>query len=156
MIKWLCTLPVLKEIYRQGGIDSFALAQRDILETMADDIDKKADERMQEKMSQMLSPVNYNQVISQNKRTGFLYLGKEQCDDATILNLKAEAELITKSSLWPILIETPKELAMRAMFVEGDLKSFEKGRAMLYHIDSQKQIVELLAAYAQRAKPPNS
>lgn len=148
LAKWLSDKPFFEEIYRQGGIASFTFAHKDIMETMADDLDKRAQELAETKLKDMLSPVDYRFVISRNLRTKQLMLGTVEMDAGQFGNLKSEAQFFKESNLWKLLCETPRELAHKAMFVEGDMKSFEKGRAMLYHLDSQQKILDTLLAYA--------
>lgn len=142
MIKWLSKFPLLKEIYRQGGIDSFALAQRDILETMRDDLEKQAEELSKVKLAQLLSPVDLNQIVKYDKTGRLIYIGSETADEGRLGNLKSEAEMIFATNLWKLLTETPKELAQRAMFIAGDsIHDMTKGRAILYTISTQENIL---------------
>lgn len=156
MIKFLCTLPLFKEIYRKGGIDSFPLAHRDIRETMRDDIEKMADDRLEEKIVELLTIVDPKMIVSFSAREKAVFIGGEKITDPGHLqSLKAEAELLLSSSLWQILHETPKELAQRAMFVAGEsVSDMTKGRAMLHTLDTQKKILETLKSYQQPAVPP--
>lgn len=144
MIKFLSKLPFLKEIYRQGGIDSFALAHKDILETMADDLDKRAEALAKKKLNDLLSLVDMNSVVTINKQQNKVYIGGQEIDTGRISNLKAEAESLSQFDLWHIIQETPKELAQQAMFVAGDsLDDMKKGRSMLYLLSNQRNIVNL-------------
>lgn len=150
MIKLLSTLPILKEIYRQGGIDSFALAQKDILETMRDDLDKKAEELAKEKLNKLLSIVDEKLIISFSERIKAVFVGGEKVDDARLQSLKAEADYFLASDLWKLLNETPKRLAEHAMFTDdGKLENqLLKGRVMLYTLDIQVRTLEALKRYA--------
>ncbi len=155
MIKWLCTLPLLKKIYRQGGIDSFHLASKDIQETLRDDVEAMANKRIGEKLVEMLSPVDWNHVMSSDTRRGFIFIGKTQADAATLQALKQEAEMLASMEIWRLLIESPNALAQQVMFKTGeDPQAFQKGRSMLFHLDSQKKIVETLRAYSQPKPSP--
>lgn len=101
-------------------------------------------------MNDLLSLVDMNKVISLNKN-GFIYLGTERISDIQLQNLKAEAEFLKNSSIWNIIHETPKELAQRAMFVNGDsLDDMKKGRSILYTLDSQKKIIDMLLLYNKK------
>lgn len=145
MIKWFSKLPLLKKIYRQGGIDSFALAQKDILETMADDLEKQAEKLSRKHMNDLLSPIDWNSVMTLNKGQGILYVGGEIVDKGRAANLRSEAEFLLSSDLWKVLYESPKELAHKAMFVTGEtLVDLQKGRAILYHLQAQKNILDIL------------
>ncbi len=154
MIRWLCTLPVFKEVYRLGGIDAFPLAHRDILETMRDDAVKMAEELTHAKFTEMLSPVDWNHVMSVDTRKGFVFIGKVQADPALLQTLKSEAEMLSTMEIWKLLTESPNALAQQVMFKTGeDVLAFHKGRSMLYHLDSQKKIVETLMGYQPPKQP---
>lgn len=143
----------LEEATRKGSIDAFSKAHADILETMADDLNTRAKELAQTMIKDMLSPVDYRFVISRNLRTKQLMLGTVEADAGQIGNLKSEAAFFKDSNLWKILVETPRSLAFEAMFVKGDKDNFDKGRAMLFHIDSQQKILDTLLTYTQQQKP---
>ncbi len=103
MIKWLCTLPFLKEIYRQGGIDSFHLAHKDIRETMRDDLDKQAEILAKKKLEDLLSVVDERKIITFNEREKSVYIGGLRATAEQLANLKQEAEAITlerRPDLW--------------------------------------------------------
>jgi len=153
MIKWLSKLPLFKAVYRQGGIDSFPLAQKDILETMRDDLDKQAEELAKKKLNDLLSPVDLQHIVTINKQTGVIYLGGARADDGELGNLKNEAEYLVQTRLWKLLIETPKSLAEKEIFIAGEnLDAIKKGRSILYTLSSQRNVVELLKNY-QPKKP---
>lgn len=148
MIKWLSTLPIFKDVYKQGGIDSFALAHKDIRDTMSDDLDKRATDIMEDKLADMMSPVDWRYVLNSDVKRGIIFIGSERADDKQLLNLKSEAEMLKASNLWNLLHETPNALAQEAMFKTGaDTDAFLKGRSMIYHLDSQKKIIETLISY---------
>ncbi len=153
MMKWLCTLPILKLIYRQGGIDSFHHAHKDIWDTMKDDVEKMADDRLKAKMQELLTIVDDKAIITFSTKAGAVYIGGERLVEGELQNLKAEAEFFALSRLWKVLHETPKELAQRAMFVAGESQNdMIKGRAILYTLDTQKRILDTLKAYTQPQK----
>ncbi len=151
MIKFLSKLPLFKLVYRQGGIDSFALAQKDILDSMPDDLDKRANELIDSRLAELLSPIDHTHIATFNEKTKQYYIGSELADDAFLSNLKQEADMLKSFNLWKIIQETPKELAQRAMFVAGEsVDDMKKGRSMLYTLDSQKRIVEMFSGYQQK------
>lgn len=122
----------------------FQAAQKDILETMADDLEKRANEIADKKLEGILSVVDYSQIVGQRGKQ--IYVGGELVDDAQLANLKADAAFLAKSDIWKLLKETPKELAQRALF-KDDGKSevlHAKGRSMLYLLDTQQKIVDIL------------
>lgn len=137
----------LKEAERQGGIKAFPLAQKDILETMRDDLDKQAVEIAKQKLGDLLSPVDLQKIVTLDKTNKICYIGAERADEGRLANLKAEAEFLTKSDLWGLLHETPKELAQRAMFVEGGLENLQKGRSILYTLSTQQNIIEVFRSF---------
>lgn len=153
MIKWLARLPIFKSVYRLGGIDSFPLAQKDILETMVDDLEKKAEFLAKKKLNDLLSPVDLTAIVGLNKQEGAIYIGGIRADDIQLANLKAEADALSEMYLWHLLQETPKELAQISMFVAGEsLEDMKKGRSILYTLSSQRNIIDLLRSY--KPKPP--
>ncbi len=157
MIEWLCTLPLLKEIYRQGGIDSFTHAHRDIMTTMEDDIEKMVSDRIMDKMAELLTVIDERHIISFSDKTKSVYVGGVKADEGQLRNLKAEAEYLLDSSIWKVLHETPKELAQRAMFVAGEsIADMQKGRTILYTLSTQKRILDMLCAYSQPTPPSAS
>lgn len=110
-------------------------------------------QEVEKRLNQMLSIVDMNHVISIDKKNGILYLGKERASDAQLANLKAEAEFLAQSSIWKLLHETPKELAHRTMFVSSEsLDDLKKGKAMLYTLDNQQNVVHLLQQYTPKTK----
>jgi len=103
------------------------------------------DELVKEKLVQLLSIVDLTKIISVDK-AGIVYIGGVQQDKAMLQNLKQEAEMLLASDLWKILYHTPKALAEKAMFVEGKtLDDLNKGRSMLFTLDTQKNILETLS-----------
>ena len=136
----------LGELY----IKAFTSAQKDLKETITCDIDKKAKELADKMLNEMLSVVDENKIISVNPR-GMVYIGGEQADEAYLMNLKSEAEMIESTNLWTILIETPKKLAQEAMFVKGEtLADMTKGKSMLYLLATQKKIIETIKSYKNK------
>jgi hypothetical protein len=154
MIKFLSKLPLFKKIYRQGGIDAFPLAQKDIMDTMAEDLDIKAEELAKKKLNYLLSPIDHSGIASITKQ-GVIYVGGERPDDGRLANLKSEAEFLMQSDIWKLLQETPKKLAEQAMFVAGEsLDDMKKGRSILYTLSSQQRIVDILKSYQPKPKEP--
>lgn len=153
VVKWLSTWPVFKQIYRQGGVDSFYLAHQDIMKTMKDDIEKMADSRLHEKLVKLLTVVDERAVVTFNQKAGAIFIGGERADAARLQALKAESEYFLASDLWKILSESPKQLAYKAMFLAGEsLDDLKKGRAILYTLDTQDKILRTFESY-QPPKP---
>lgn len=151
MRKWLLKTRLFSWAYKQGGIDSFALVHKDILETMMDDLESRAEELSQIKLAELLSTFDPSQVLAIDPRTKTLILGGKQPNDVTLSNLRSEAEFLLESDLWNILYETPKALAEKAMFVDdGKLDTqLLKGRTILFTLATQKKIVDTIKSYAQ-------
>jgi hypothetical protein len=151
IINFLKKLPVFKQVYRQGGIDSFPLAQKDILETMRDDLDKKADEIAKQKLNDLLALVDAHKIVTLDKTHGIVYIGGVKAEAGRLANLRSEAEFFLESDLWQLIYETPKELASRAMFVNGEtLSDLQKGKSMLYTLSTQKNIIDTLKSYVDK------
>lgn len=129
----------------------FAMAQKDILETMADDLDKRAEELAKDKITKIFSVFDPQKIVTLDEKRGLLFIGGEKVDESMLNNLKSEAEVLLKMDIWQLIQETPKKLAHKAMFIDGDnLDSMKKGRTMLYTLDSQKNIVVLLSSYTKK------
>lgn len=136
---------------QEERITAFTAANRDILDTMEDDLDTKAQELANTKLANLLSAVDMTKIVTIDKQHGFVYLGGVKMEESALANFSQEAEIISSSALWQLLIETPKELAQRAMFVDGDnIDSMKKGRAILYCLSSQKNIIELFRNYVPK------
>lgn len=141
---------------RQASIDAFKKAHADIMETMADDLDKKAEEVAKKKLNDLLSPVDLTSVVTLNKQIGAIFIGGERVEDGRLTNLKAEAEFIVNSEIWHLLSETPKSLAERAMFINGEgLDDLKKGRSILYTLASQKNILDTFISYKPKSLAQN-
>ena len=142
----------LEAARRQGEIDAFAAAQKDVLETMADDLDDRANILAEKKLHDLLVPVDMQSIVTLDKLKGIVYIGGEKADASMLANLKAEADFFAQSNLWKVMYETPKRLAEKAMFVDdGELENqLLKGRAILYMLDAQKNIIETFRSYTQK------
>jgi len=108
--------------------------------------DTNIEELVEERLVKLLSVVDPKKIISVDK-AGIVYIGGVQQDKVMLQNLKQEAEMLLASDLWKILFSTPNALAQKAMFKdEGILENqLIKGRAMLYLLDTQKNILETLS-----------
>ncbi len=83
-------LPFVQEALRQAEIAAFPKAQKDILETMRDDLDKESDKLAQEKLAALLTGIDFNKVITHDQKQGFIYIAGERAEDARLVNLKNE------------------------------------------------------------------
>lgn len=105
---------------------------------------KPSDEELDQRLNDLLSNVDLHKIVTLDK-TGILRMGGEMIDQARINNLRAEAEFLEQSDIWGLLTETPKELAQRSLFVEGDsLDNLKKGRTILYTLSTQGTILKTL------------
>jgi len=105
---------------------------------------KDIEELAQQKLESLLSVIDTKKIISVDK-AGIVYIGGVQQDKVVLQNLKQEAEMLLVSQLWQILYNTPKALAEKAMFVEGKtMEDLNKGRSMLFTLDTQRKILETL------------
>ncbi len=123
-------------------------ATDDVLATFNEDVDTRAKELMEQRLSAMLSPVDYSKVVYYDKARGIIQINGESIDPGRLANLNSEASMIAEMDIWQLICETPKELAQRAMFIEGDsIDTMKKGRSMLYHLSAQKNIVDMFKRY---------
>lgn len=145
MKNWLIRLPGLKEIYRWGSMDAFHKAHADILGSMQEELDRRAETLALKKLEQLLTVVDESAIVSIDARTKVIKIGGEQVDAMRLNNLKSESEFFNESDLWKVLYETPKKLAENAMFVDdGKIESqLLKGRAVLYTLATQKKILDI-------------
>lgn len=139
---------LIDQARQEERVKAFSLAQKDILETMRDDLDKQAEELAKYKLAQLLSVVDMDKVVTVDKSRGIVYIGGVQVEEGRLANLKSEADAIEAFDLWHLLSETPKELAHKAMFVAGEsITDMAKGRSMLYTLSSQKNIIEIFKSF---------
>lgn len=118
------------------------MAQKDFQETMRDDLDKQAEELAQKKVAALLSNVDLNTVVKYDRTGKLIFIGDERADDARLANLRSEAILVADTTLWKLLIESPKKLAQDALFVNGKtMEDVVKGRAILYALSTQENIL---------------
>lgn len=130
---------------KKGGVEAFPLAHKDIMETVADDLDKKAEVLANKKLNDLLSPVDLTTILTVDKDHGFVFIGGEKVPEGRLKNLKSEADYLIQSDIWKLLYNTPKELASRAMFVTSEsLDDMKKGKSILYTLSTQKNILETL------------
>lgn len=110
---------------------------------------------VEKRMIELLSPIDPNKVISFNTKIGKIYIGNEPATEAQLSNLKSEAEALCGFDLWPLLNESIKTLAERAMFVDGDnIETMRKGRSMLYTLSTQKKILDTVMSFRGVDKNP--
>lgn len=138
----------LTEAKRQGGMEAFPLAHKDIIETMADDLDKKAEELAKKKLADLLSVVDPNMIVTVDNTNKRVFIGGVEADPSRLANLKSEADIITELDLWKLLTETPKDIAQRAMFISSEsLADLQKGKSMLYTLSLQKNTIDIFKSY---------
>lgn len=148
--QYILSLSFVKEALLQAEIKAFPKAQKDVLDTMRDDLDAQAEELSKVKLASLLSVVDMNKIVTIDKVHGIVYIRGQKVEERRLINLKSEAEALSEFDLWHLLSETPKELAHRAMFVAGDsIDDMKKGRSMLYTLSSQQNIVDMFKSYKQ-------
>jgi hypothetical protein len=141
-------IPFIKQAIRQAGIDAFPLAQKDVLDTMRDDLDKQAEELAKKKLNDLLSTVDTRKIVTLNKERGIVFIGGEKAPPERLSALKAEADFVLNSEIWKLLYETPKELAQRTMFVSSEsYDDLVKGKAVLFTLSQQKNILDLFSGF---------
>ena len=93
----------------------------------------------------MLGFVDYKSVITVNKSTGIMYIGKDRVDESRLANLKSEAEFLSRSDIWKLLNETMRYYAYEKMFVKSNsIDDLLSGKMWIYHLDTQEQILAML------------
>ncbi len=114
------------------------------------DIEERAEKLAKQKLENMLSIINEQNIITFDKRNKGIYIGGQRMTDSQLQNLKQEVEALQQFDLWKILNETPKELAKHAMFIDdGNLNNqLLKGRVMLYLLDTQSRILSTIKQFA--------
>lgn len=157
MKKWILKKFFKKEmdqLFKDASIDAFTKAVADLEETSDFKTEERAKEMSEQTLNDMLSPVDLRKIVAIDKTRGILFIGGEKAEDSRLSNLKSEAEFLLKSELWQLLCETPKELASRAMFIQGEtLADLQKGKSILYMLSTQKNILTTLSGYIVK-KPP--
>lgn len=142
------------EWIKVASIDAFKKAREDVEATFEGDVEARAKELSDDMISSLLTPIDWRRVVTLNKQQGIVYINGERADDKRLQNLKNEAQMLVTFDLWGLLYETPKALAEKAMFVSGEsLDDMKKGRAMLFTLSSQKEIINLFTAIPNKPKP---
>ncbi len=159
MIKWLVEWIAKSKpfqsyydvVFRDASIDAFVKARNDIEESFQGNIEERAEELAKEKLMAMLSIVDERSIVTFNEQQKAVFIGGVRCEPNQLASLKAEAAYFLHSDLWRILHESPKELAMRAMFVSGESTAdMAKGRSMLYTLATQKRIIDTFNSYSKK------
>ncbi len=105
---------------------------------------KKIPKDLEKRLAELLTIVDPERVVRFDKITGKVFIGGKHIDQARLANLRAEADFFVTSDLWHIITETTKEIAQETMFVKSEsLVDLQKGKTILFTIDSQKKIVDL-------------
>ena len=113
--------------------------------------DKTVEELAQQKLKELFTPVNMQNVVSLDRKGGIIYIGNERADDSRLANLHAEAEFFMESDLWRVINETAKQLAQIAMFTAGDsIDDMKKGRAILFTLSAQQNAVDIFKRYQKK------
>lgn len=113
-----------------------------------------ASKALQAEVNKLLSLIDDKAVVTLDSKNGAVYIGGERADQGRLAALKSEAEFFLQSDLWKIINESIKELAQRAMFVNGEsLDDLKKGRSMLYLLDTQNRIVKTFKGFIHKPVP---
>lgn len=125
-------------------VNIFAAAQKDILETMRDDIENKVKSRLDEKLKEMLSLSKMPDIIKMKGNQ--VLINGEPIDESRLSNLRSEAEIFASADLWKVLVDSVSEKAKETMFTLGEdsQKQLDTGRTILYTLSSQKNAIETL------------
>ncbi len=103
------------------------------------------EDRVELRLIELLSPIDPRKVITFDDKSKQIFIGGVAAEPAQLKNLKSEADALVEFGLFDLLYHTPKALAEKALFKEGDsLTQLQKGRTMLYTLDTQKKIVDTL------------
>lgn len=138
-------------------MSNFEAARKDILETMRDDLDEQAEGLAKKKLNDLLSAVDMNGIVTFNKQQGTIFIGGDRVTPERLSNLQSESEALQSMDIWRLIYETPKELAQRSMFVQGEtLADMQKGRTMLYLLSTQKNILDIFRKPAAKASIPQA
>ncbi len=141
----------LQKAREEERIVAFKNARQDLEETNVYDVDTKAKELSTKQVNDLLSPTDLRKIVTLDKQRGIIFIGGEKAEEGRLANLKQEAEFFLQSDLWSLLYETPKELASRAMFVQGEtLADLQKGKSILYTLSTQNNIVQTFKAYVNK------
>lgn len=109
---------------------------------LQEEIRVRSEARAVEIVNGLLSNVDLSRIVSLDKARGIVYIGGKQVDKGRLTNLKAECEFLMQSDIYKLLIETPKELAQRTMFVNSEsLDDMKKGKSILFTVSTQENII---------------
>lgn len=150
--QWILNRQFVKDALLQAEIKAFPKAQKDVLETMRDDLEAQAEQLANLKLATLLTGMSLNSIVTVDKAKGALFIGGERADAMHLANLKSEAEFLVNSELWQLLSDTPRRLAEKAMFTDdGTLENLLiKGRAILFTLDTQRNILDILQSFTQK------
>lgn len=103
------------------------------------------EEAVNKRLVEMLGFYDFKAIFTHNEVTGSLFINGEKIEGGKLANLKSEAEFILKTDLWKILDETLRFTAYERMFTKSKtIEDLLSGKMWLYHIDTQKKIMNLL------------
>lgn len=107
---------------------------------------------VKDEMSKLLGFIDFNSIITFNEKTGVVFIGGERVDEGKLTNLKSESEFILHSDMWKVMSETIRHLAYEMMFIKStSFEDMKSGKMLLYHLDIQKKIMDILASYKKPA-----
>lgn len=143
VLDWDFVKDALKEREKEGTIVAFRDAQKDLLECFNDDVEKRAEELADEKVSKLLGTFDGKKVITYSEKTGQIFLGGERIEKELIPTLNSEATFIKESQLWSILSNTIGDIARKTMFDKSqNFDDMLKGKMLLYQLSIQNKIID--------------
>lgn len=112
-------------------------------------------EAVEKRLADMLGFADPKDVVSFDKQRGFVFVGKDRVPADRLANLKQEAEFVLNSELWRLLEGTIRHMAYEIMFTKS--KTFDdmlSGKMLLYHLDTQKKLMEAFRSYQRPQQAP--
>lgn len=89
--------------------------------------------------------VKTEDIITISTKVGAIFLGKDKITDSEFKNLQEEASYLKNTRIWSILTNTLRDQAKKTMFEKSqNWDDMRFGKAMLYNIGVQENIVEIL------------
>jgi hypothetical protein len=96
-------------------------------------------------VTRLINAVVIDDVITQSKTDGKIYLGGKEITEQEKRTLVAEAKALEGLRLWSIINETIKKEAMdRGWNKSTSLEDLNTGKTIYYVLDLQRSIVEII------------
>lgn len=89
--------------------------------------------------------VKAEDVLTVSTKSGSIFLGKDKITDGEFKNLQEEASYLKNTRIWSVLTNTLRDQAKKTMFEKSkNWDDMVTGKAMLYNIGVQENIVDIL------------